>query len=763
MLPELLGASYNRVSIFARGSARRFELWGLLLVLWSCCIAGCGGGAAGSKDAQFGGQVIARAEGFASRPEWADPNQPLRQNGSSLAFVGAVVIEGDQNLQIGYRASDSYARAELLRFLRTRVVSVLFDQEGSDPERRRLEEVLDESAEAFINDWSIEAHYWEKASQSGKTKLLVFSRLDVDAASLADLFTRAAADHPDAKLELVSKRVREKFPRLVADAESWSEAGPVAAGITVPAWASSGDREEPDSFTFVCQGTAEEEDKALSLAAARCNEKLCRLFGVKLRSQLSVKEDLNGLEAKSEVSETCDVRVQGRKTLNKGGECGPSGCTYWLRQSYPRASFEEEKARLAQPTIVRQEVVIQEGDKHYRDPAACEQNLRNYGKVEGFGTEALRSRKASLGKAIATCEGIDSRDSGLFVTLNALLLGPLDQFTTPVPDNDQSLGKISDRFAFTLAPKSWRNSLDTDRFLTERIAKVQKLIDGAILPLTLIELAQRGGTAAQVEEAMAQVVRFPFVNRPASVHHRYYIHDLALEVGYKGKAPESPRYRRFLLDQIARSNLSCGYKQNVTGYRIIAYFGYDGELDDEEWQASLKLPLAGAPNESHMCLGELLKPLKGNVRASRFDQVAEKIASGAWPAPNQYKTFWDLLSHATPEEQLPLFLRYEARLSGKPEAKTDLIRSLTRSLFDGKSSYIYGKPEERAAGLRACADMAGRFASFYRGHPEAKSSDTYLCMCLRVEGLSPVQRQTIAKDLTRYGERCGSIRPEDLN
>ncbi|HEY6077266.1 MAG TPA: hypothetical protein VIW29_00590, partial [Polyangiaceae bacterium] len=526
-------------------------------------------------------------------------------------------------------------------------------------------------------------------------------------------------------------------------------------------WASAGDGENADAFTFVCQGTADEEAKALSLAAARCNEKLCRLFGVKLRSQLSVKEDLNGLEAKSEVSETCDVQVQGRKTLNKGGECGPSGCTYWLRQSYPRASYDEEKARLSQPTIVRQEVVIQEGDKHYRDPAACEQNLRAYGKVEGTSAEAFRSRKAFLGKALGSCEGIDGRDSGLFVTLNTLLLTPLDQFTLAVPDGD-AVSRPSERLAFTLAPKSWRSSLDTDRFLTQRIAKVQKLVDGAILPLTLLELGDRGGTAAEVEAAMAQVVRYPFVKTPASVHHFYYLHDLALGIGQRGRAPVSPRYRRFLLDQVARSNLSCSYKKNVPGEKIVAYFAYDGEVDEEEWQAAMKLGQGGEPNDSSMCLRALIKPLRGAQRGPRLDQVGEKIASGAWPASDQFRLFGSLLDYVEPGERLPLFLRYEARLTGKADRKADVISDVVRAAFGWDFDYVNGKPEERAAGLRACGEMPKRIGSFLRDHPEAKSDDSGLCLCLRLEGLSPAQRKALVAELIRYGDKpCGEIKAED--
>jgi hypothetical protein len=741
-------------------SAWPFKLSVFGVLLWVSCLAACGGGSANASGSRFGGQVVARAEGFASRPEWADPDQPLRQNGSALSFVGSVVIGGEQSLQIGYRASDSYARAELLRFLRTRVVSVLFDRESSAPERRRLEEVLDQSADAVISDWSIEAHYWEKVSQDGKTKLLVFSRMDVDASTLADLFARVTQNDPN--LLPVSKKVREKFSLLAAEAKSWSEAGPTAPGITAPAWARSGDGEDGAGFTFVCQGTADDEGKALSLATARCNEKLCRLFGVKLSSRLSVREDLNGIEAKNETSESCDVRVQGRKTLNKAGECGAAGCTFWLRQSYPRASFDEEKARIDQPTIVRQEVVIQEGDKHYRDPAACEQNLRNYGRVEGHSAESFRARKALLGKAIGTCEGIDGRDSGLFVTLNTLLVQPLEQFALAVPDSPESIGKIADRFAFTLAPKSWRSAIDTDRFLTERIAKVRKLVDGAILPWTLFELGERGGTPAQVEEAMAQVMRVPFTNRPATIHHRYYVHDLALSIGFRGRAPVSPSYRRFLLDIVARNaSLSCGRKRNVPGENLITYFAYDGTLDDEEWQAALKLAQAGDPSESAICMGPMLKVPAGSSRPARLAQIGEKIASGAWPARDQFKLFRDFLGDVQPEERLALFLRYEGRLTGKPEAKTDLVQEVVRSAFGWDWDYLNGKPEERAAGLRVCGEMPSRIGSFFRDHPDAKPSDTGLCLCLRLETLSPAQRRGLVKELDRYNQRCGDIRPED--
>lgn len=734
----------------------------LLALAAAFSVLGCSGSGKNQAGAKAAGSVVERSEGFTSRPDWADANQPLRHNGSVLSFVGSVDIGGDQNLQVGYRAADSYARAELLRFLQTRVVAVLTDREGTDPARRKVEEVIEEHAEAVVDDWTIEGHYWEKRKDGDKTTLSIFSRLDVDSAMLAELLTRLGEQAPDSGLTDLSRKVDEKFVKLAEEAEKWNETGPVAPGVSVPAWATAGDSEDAGGFTFVCQGTAAEEDQATQLALARCNEKLCRLFGVKLSSSVKVKEDLDGLEASSETSETCDVRVQGRTVLNKGGECGPSGCTYWVRQSYPRAAYEEEKARLAAPTILRQEVVIQEGDKHYRDPAACEANLREYGAVQGLSAAAFRSRKAALTKAISSCDGIDGRDSGLFTSLNILLLDPLAKFGVDVGDREPAYGQFSDSAAFTLYSTSWRRSLETDRFLTQRIAKVQKFVDGAILPITLLELGREGGSTAAVEEAMGQVMRYPFVSKPASEHHFYYLHGLALGVGRRGKAPLSAKYRGYLLEQVARGSFGCRSRGQIAGDTVIAYFGYDGTLDDEEWRAAMKLAARGEPSESGSCFGVMVESLGGSNRAPRASQMAESIVSGSWAAKDEFKLFETFLNRLEASERLDYFLRYESQLSGKDAAKQALIDDVVDDAFRFDWDWVNGKPNERAAGQQACGSMGRRASEFFRTHEQAKTSRTGLCLCLRVEGLSKAQRQALVEPLFLYGDQtCAEIKPDD--
>ena len=102
----------------------------------------------------------------------------------------------------------------------------------------------------------------------------------------------------------------------------------------------------------------------------------------------------------------------------------------WLQQTYPRTAYEEEKQRLDKPTVIRQQVVIQEGDKFYRDPAACESSLRAYSNIQGWEAADFVKRKQHLQQAMKVCQGIDGRESGLFLTLNNLLTNALANFTT---------------------------------------------------------------------------------------------------------------------------------------------------------------------------------------------------------------------------------------------------------------------------------------------------------------------------------------------
>ena len=364
---------------------------------------GCGSSLPSANQATAG-VVTARAEGYSERPVWADPNQALQQNGQQLIVVGYASIHAEQRLEMGYRAADSYARAELLRFLTTRVVAVLEDrQTGSGAQT--LSETVEDSASAVVDNWTVAAHYWEKRKVAGQERLHVYSRLEVDQSSVVELLQRAISGSPDLRLKAAEyqAKLNANWSQLVQSAKKTADEGDLPPGVEAPPWARQGDIENDEGFTFVCHGSANDENKAKALAAARCNEKLCRIFGVQITAKSRVKEDLEGVTAESEVTEQCEsVRVVGRQTTNSGGDCGSAGCNFWIRQTYSRSAFAAERQRLEQPTVIQQQVVIQEGNKVYRDPKACEGALRNYSAVDGLKAAAYQERRKFLMNALKT-------------------------------------------------------------------------------------------------------------------------------------------------------------------------------------------------------------------------------------------------------------------------------------------------------------------------------------------------------------------------
>src|SRR6476620_6763300 len=105
------------------GSFLRALLSSALLSASALTLA-CGTGKPADSAASLSGSVVARADGFSSRPGWAEPGQAWSKSGDTLVVVGHAKVRGDQRMEMAFRVSDSYARAELLRFLTVRVVAV---------------------------------------------------------------------------------------------------------------------------------------------------------------------------------------------------------------------------------------------------------------------------------------------------------------------------------------------------------------------------------------------------------------------------------------------------------------------------------------------------------------------------------------------------------------------------------------------------------------------------------------------------------------
>ena len=72
-----------------------------------------------------------------------------------------------------------------------------------------------------------------------------------------------------------------------------------------PDWASEPDRALHGGNIFTCEGAGATEEDALRTATQLCNDKLCKLCGVKVESRVEVKETLKGVDMQRKVVERC--------------------------------------------------------------------------------------------------------------------------------------------------------------------------------------------------------------------------------------------------------------------------------------------------------------------------------------------------------------------------------------------------------------------------------------------------------------------------
>lgn len=728
----------------------------LLLLACACSTTGKQGAEAPGSQA---GEVLERSEGYSERPGWADENQPWSRGDSEIRVLGYVAIRGDQRMAVGNRAADSYARAELMRFLSVRVVALLEDSVAAG-EPDLLRESIEVTAQGVIDDLPVSGRYYERRTTGSDEMLHIFSRIDLDKATVLKLMQQAASNTPDLRTtpEELLTRLQERWDRVADVDELNQDETLLPNGFPRPKWAEKGDRTDDAGFEFVCSGIAENPKAAQAVAQARCNEKLCRLFGVQITASTTVTEDLDGIDAQSQVTEQCaNVRVEGRKTRYQSSECGPQGCVHWFLQSYPRSAYVAERKRLDQPQVIQQQVVIQEGGIRYRDPEACEKSIRAYGAVKEQSSTGFLERKKHLTHALKYCQGIDGRESGLFLSLNTLLLKPLDRFARAKPTRYYDLDS---RWAFTIVSPEWRDEFDTKRFLTDRIQNILSLVDGAILPLQLLEYREIVANKGKLDRAIREVMAYPFTNKPLSEHHLYYIHDSVFGSVRKEKANFSSRYRRYLLSQVSRSQFTCYSKESIDGEAILSYLSTDGKIDNEEWKAGIAILKNSEANRRSRCIATMFRqPTDKETKSRRIEEVARMISSDSSSSTDSYRAFEQLLKEVDPDDILPLYYRHRAKLHGSDKARQSLIDDITDTLFGWDWDY---QDKAKAQGIKVCNSLPQNVTPFFKQVPDAKTEETALCMCLKLDGLASSARRSIAALLSKKAEKtCSWIKPAD--
>ncbi len=755
---------------------RAVLLWLCFLLPFLCVQSSCGGGSVGNVPATpLVGRVSERARGYTSRPTWAEPDQPWTRREETLIAVGYVSIAANQRLEIGYRAADSYARSELLRFLATRVVAVLSDEQDAAG-RKALEETVIETAEAAVDAWLIVERYWEKRRDGRAERYHIFSRLEVDQAQVRELLLRAAQTK-DLRLspEELGARLGSRWDRLTKVAELSELELDLPEGMTIPPWAQSGDTSNEAGFSFVCHGRSDDEAKAQALAQARCNEKLCRLFGVQITARTSVRENLEGISAESEVTEQCErVRVSGRETRNKSSECSDGSCVYWLRQTYPKRAYQEEKLRLERPSVVRQEVVIQEGERTYQDPAACQTALTRYSEVLGLSARDYVRRANELETALETCQGIDSRDSGLFISLNLLLTENLWSFVFA-----EGRGS-SARSYYAAVPKDWGKRLETERFLTTRIQMVLEVVRAAIFPMKLLDATeantQKDTSQSEFDALIREVVEHPMNDTPIAATHASNVHLIVLGAHWNRRRP-SPIYRTFVLNQLEKPGVVCDEPRSFNAGTFADYLYADGTLDDTEFRALLKALERKPSRRMSECLLALVgRAEREPARATRVREIAAHIAQGRLIEiePSSPKTpsveganthlFREWLSRATPEEKLSLYLSHRHLLRGTESQKKRLIKVVVEENYGGMGpglgSYRAKRSPEQE--LESCKTLAHRLAEVRAAAPEFPLPETDTCTCLSREDLDARARASLVRLwLGGTDRKCKHFRVEE--
>jgi hypothetical protein len=103
---------------------------------------------------------------------------------------GVLEVPDGSRMQATYAGVDAIARAELLKFIRVRVASVMVTVESTDPARNRAYERIVESVRGSLRRAGTTRHAWERVQHTDRVILRVWSRLTVPRAEV-DALLRA--------------------------------------------------------------------------------------------------------------------------------------------------------------------------------------------------------------------------------------------------------------------------------------------------------------------------------------------------------------------------------------------------------------------------------------------------------------------------------------------------------------------------------------------------------------------------------------------
>lgn len=690
--------------------------------------------------------MLERAPGFDRVPAWVEGGS-LIVTEDAVYGVGRAQIPAAARRDGGFVAADSYARAELASFVTSTVSSWFFDLENSTGEQS-VSEALTVEARVVTGSTPIDARYWERRRTSEGEVWFLASRAELRLKDVTQIVDRTGY------------RVELDVTGLLETAEArWAQLEAEARAVdrgSAPSWAREGDRVEDGHYLFVCRGDAPTSGIAESLARSRCAEKLCRLFGVEIAARVDVEESLESVSVERSVSERCPtIRAIDWQTRYEAGECGPQGCTKWYLQSYPVHEYEKERERLAGPTILERTVVVEEGDEAFADPKKCEELLQRYGAIEGVRSDEFAERARLLKLAAVACGRIDPRETGLFERMNALLVQPIPGYTAR-----------RDRYGvshlFAAPPAGFGEALARERFLTDRIAMVQRLVRDAVVPLRAAELYEdRVRDVSTIERVIAPLLATPFVPEPVAETHAINWHEMLAPRLMSEEMPNVPAYRRYLMQQARARDYDCWAGASVISSRtILEYLVKDGTLDREEWSVAQSLVLR-ATRSRHLCWGPIFEgsqdeAVKQPRIAWALDQIRERRLA-LTPYQDPWDAFEELMVGLDEADMYRVFLEHYDELEHSDRELAELAGRAASYLTDIDR-------DDKARGRKQCLRMSREMDRLMAlGVPERRF-ESWLCFCLGPEvELDPRSRVLIERKIRslsyyncKYAPRRGS-------
>lgn len=507
-----------------------------------------------------------------------------------------------------------------------------------------------------------------------------------------------------------------------------------------PSWARGGDTEDASGHRFVCEGEGRSEAEALSSARAECEDKICKLCGVRIESVVETSETLDEVAVRRKVVERCRrIRQAPSEPKRKLVDCGDDGCRAFIQIEYPESLRKLECQRAA--------------DEDFDDPEACQNTILAFSRVEGWRAASFVRRIELLEQAKAQCAQIDVRPTPFMESMKTHLRKGMA--TWLVPDTPRWIRE----HWLAPHPSVWTAFEESPVFvqrldvLLEYLRTKPRLL--GVLECILVE-DEQFDTGAGIAACTAAV-------RAAPVVAGYGVEGVHIEVGRHVGA--LARRERLTVDisPLKAAVVALYPPPSIhPWHRVVSMlelFRADGKVTPDEWAFAREVPM---PSRFRFMQELLDLPThEGASRKARFFEALERSLEAHSGDPA--KAFVRVM----PRPDAAFYLALESELPPEVSASLDfeiLAKHLPRSTDFVPTAVTLGLARSLAARLERpdtpCLSLADRLEKLEQLGLPALGSETVICRCLAEEEarIQRVNHADLYRRALEGGFSCVSVR-----